>query len=283
MSLSSLYLDAFYTCARTGHFTKAAADLSITQSALSQRIAKLEAELGTSLFTRQSSGIKLTPAGEELLRYCKTRDELERCSIDKIRGTNSNQLSGVIRIGGFSSVMRSVILPSLSPLIKMNPQLKLQLISKEMIELPALLRRSEIDYMVHYEELIRDDVETLLLGREKNVLVEKKGYNGPSIFLDHDENDQTTAKYLKLIKSKKNYQRRYLDEVYGLIDGVKNDLGRALVPEHLIKKEKELSIVDKKNHLIFPVILHYFKQPYYSELHHQILECLIKGCKTYLS
>lgn len=282
MSLSSLDLDAFFACAQTGHFTKAAADLFITQSALSQRIAKLESELGTSLFVRQTSGIKLTPAGEELLRYCKAREVLEQSSLNKIKGTNKNQLSGVIRIGGFSSVMRSVILPSLAPLLKKHPQLKFQLISKEMDELPVLLRRGEIDYMVHYNELIRDEIETITLGQEKNVLVEKVNYDGPNVFLDHDENDQTTARYLKLIKSKASYERRYLDDAYGLIDGVKNGIGRALVPEHLIKGQKGLHIADIKNYLYFPVILHYFKQPYYSDLHKQVVTHLVDGCPKYL-
>jgi DNA-binding transcriptional LysR family regulator len=282
MSLSSLYLDAFFACAQSGHFTKAASDLFITQSALSQRIAKLEAELGTSLFVRQTTGIKLTPAGEELLRYCKTREALEQSSLSKIKGTDKDQLSGVIRIGGFSSIMRSVILPSLAPLLKKYPQLKFQMISKEMNELPVLLRRGEIDYMIHYHELIRDEIETVSLGNEKNVLVEKANYDGPNVFLDHDENDQTTAKYLKLIKSKESYDRRYLDDVYGLIDGVKNGIGRALLPEHLIKGEKGLHIADKKHPLYFPVILHYFRQPYYPELHKQVVSHLADGCQKYL-
>lgn len=282
MSLSSLYLDAFFACAQSGHFTKAASDLFITQSALSQRISKLEAELGTSLFVRLSSGIKLTPAGEELLRYCKARETLEQNCLNKIKGTNKSQLSGVIRIGGFSSVMRSVILPSLAPLLKTHSQLKFQLISKEMEELPALLRRGEIDYMIHYTEHVRDEIETVHLGIEKNVLVEKVNYDGPNVFLDHDENDSTTAKYLKLIKAKEFYDRRYLDDVYGLIDGVKNSLGRALVPEHLIKGEKGLHIADRKNPLFFPVILHFFKQPYYSELHEQVVASLTTGCRKYL-
>ncbi|MCB0394574.1 MAG: LysR family transcriptional regulator, partial [Bdellovibrionales bacterium] len=148
MSLSSLYLDAFYACAQCGHFTKAASELHITQSALSQRISKLESELGTSLFVRLSTGIRLTPAGESLLQYCRAKERLEQESLDQIKGTNPNELTGVIRIGGFSSVMRSIILPSLAPLLRKNPGLKFQMISKEMNELPNLLRRGEIDYMI---------------------------------------------------------------------------------------------------------------------------------------
>ncbi len=277
MSLSSLYLDAFYACAKAGHFTQAANLIHITQSALSQRIAKLEDELGTTLFVRLSSGIKLTPAGEELLRYCKSREALERDCLGKIRGNHNKQLQGVIRIGGFSSIMRSAVLPALTPLLKKNPHLKLQMLSKEMDELPTLLRRGEIDYMIHYNEWVKDDIETRLLGNERNICVERSGYRGPEVFLDHDENDQTTAKYLKMIKSKKSYERRYLDDVYGLIDGVKNGIGRAIVPEHLIQSERKIRIVDDKNVLHFPVIMHFYKQPYYTELHTHIIQHLELG------
>ena len=133
--------------------------------------------------------------------------------------------------------------------------------------------------MIHYNELSRDEIETIHLGNEQNILVEKVNYDGPNVFLDHDENDQTTAKYLKLIKSKESYERRYLDDVYGLIDGVKNGIGRAILPVHLIKSEKALQILDPKHALNFPVILHFYKQPYYSELHSQLVSHLKKGCE----
>ncbi|MCO4756243.1 MAG: LysR family transcriptional regulator, partial [Bacteriovoracaceae bacterium] len=46
MSLSSLYLDAFYAVVQNGSFTNASKALAITQSALSQRVLNLENELG---------------------------------------------------------------------------------------------------------------------------------------------------------------------------------------------------------------------------------------------
>ncbi|MEM7647247.1 MAG: hypothetical protein AAF203_10075, partial [Pseudomonadota bacterium] len=131
-----------------------------------------------------------------------------------------------------------------------------------------------IDYMIHYDPWYKDEIETVLIGHEENVLVEKAGYQGPNIFLDHDERDQATARYLKMIKSKKPYQRRYLDDVYGLIDGVKLGLGRAIIPTHLIKKEKQIKIINKQTLLKFPVILHYYRQPFYTDLHTQIVETL---------
>jgi len=60
-------LEYFAAVARHGSFTRAANALWITQSALSQQVRRLEAELGVALLRRTPRGAELTPAGEELL------------------------------------------------------------------------------------------------------------------------------------------------------------------------------------------------------------------------
>ena len=61
------HLHIFREAALTGNFTKAAANLYLTQSAVSHAIAELEREAGTLLFERQSKAIRLTRSGEYLL------------------------------------------------------------------------------------------------------------------------------------------------------------------------------------------------------------------------
>ena len=60
-------LEYFVAVARHGQFTRAAEELWITQSALSQQVRRLEAELGVALLRRTPRGAELTPAGEALL------------------------------------------------------------------------------------------------------------------------------------------------------------------------------------------------------------------------
>src|SRR3954471_11603707 len=62
-------LEYFAAVARHRHFRKAAEDLYVTQSAVSQQVRRLEAELGVTLLRRTASRppVELTPAGEELL------------------------------------------------------------------------------------------------------------------------------------------------------------------------------------------------------------------------
>ncbi len=64
-------LNVFATIADTGSFTAAADQLYLTQSAVSQHIRDLEAQLGTELFVRGRSGATLTDAGETLLDYAR--------------------------------------------------------------------------------------------------------------------------------------------------------------------------------------------------------------------
>jgi LysR family transcriptional regulator, glycine cleavage system transcriptional activator len=84
-SLSALL--AFESAGRHLSFTKAAEDLSITQSGVSRQIGNLEAFLGTRLFERIGSRIVLTDAGSTYLQeVSKSLDHIEQASIDTVRG-----------------------------------------------------------------------------------------------------------------------------------------------------------------------------------------------------
>src|SRR4051812_35257646 len=65
-------LRVFHEVARTGTFTAAAEALSYTPSAVSQQMAKLEAELATALVVRTSRGVTLTDAGVALLQRTRS-------------------------------------------------------------------------------------------------------------------------------------------------------------------------------------------------------------------
>ena len=285
MSISSLQLDAFYEVAKAGSFSKAAIRLHITQSALSQRILKLEDEISTSLIVRDSSGLRLTQAGQKLLRYCQTKDSLEKEMLYSITNKSSHSLAGEVRIGSFSTVTRSVILNSLKKLIRVNQNVHLEVFSREIRELPALLRSGEVDYVVLDQVLRMEALEHHLLGYEENVLIEPlaKGWRD-GVFLDHDWEDMTTLSFLKLNrKTEKNIKRLFLDDIYGIIDGVSLGWGRAVVPKHLLRGIKGVRVVQGYKPLLIPLYLCYYEQPYYSQLHEVVTKNLIDYSESYLS
>ncbi len=284
MGLSTTQLEAFLAVSQTLNFTLAAEKLHVTQSALSQRIINLESELGTTLLIRDRSGIRLTEVGSSLVRYCQVKNSFEDEFISSIRSQDKTELSGTIRIGGFSSVTNSVILPALSSLLKQHSNLKLQLVSKELSDLFSLLKRGEIDYLVSDDQINREEFERILLGVEKNVLVTSKSAADTERFLDHDENDQTTLQYLKKFKlPTKNLTRIYLDDFYGILEGLKLGLGKAVVPEHLIPKKEGLIVLNPSSVLEVPVYFYFYSQPFYSKLHSVVVEALKLGFKKTLN
>jgi DNA-binding transcriptional LysR family regulator len=267
MKINSAHLEAFYSIAKTLNFTRAAEALHVTQSALSQRIAKLEEDLETTLFIRDKKSIRLTIAGEQVLRHCQVMDGVESELLSKLKNSGSD-LVGTIRIGGFSSVTRSLLIPSLKKIMQDNPKLSIQLMTKEIRELHQLLKSAEVDYILTSEASNSPDIESIFLGYEANVLVKSKKLKATDVFLDHDENDPVTKWYCSQTKANfKISQMRYLDDVYGLIDGVKNEYGIAVLPLHLIKDEKDLDIIDKNRILKVPIYLQFFSQPYYRKTH----------------
>ena len=62
----------FLEIVKTGSFVRAAANLNITQTAVSARVRVLEQQLDRQLFIRNKAGARLTPAGDQFLRYATT-------------------------------------------------------------------------------------------------------------------------------------------------------------------------------------------------------------------
>jgi len=66
----------FLEIVKTGSFVRAASNLNITQTAVSARVRVLEEQLDRQLFVRNKAGAKLTPAGDQFLRYATTLVQL---------------------------------------------------------------------------------------------------------------------------------------------------------------------------------------------------------------
>ena len=64
-------LEAFLTLSRTLNVTHAAEELRVTPSAVSLRLKRLERELDTTLFYRESRGLSLSPAGHAFARHAR--------------------------------------------------------------------------------------------------------------------------------------------------------------------------------------------------------------------
>src|SRR5689334_19611333 len=116
---------SFVTVAREGSFTRAAAVLGVTQSALSQAIRGLEDRLQIRLLTRTTRSVSPTPAGERLLQAIGHRfDEIE-AELDALTDLRDKP-AGTVRITCGDYVLESVLLPKLTPLLREYPDIKLE-------------------------------------------------------------------------------------------------------------------------------------------------------------
>ncbi|WP_417792461.1 LysR family transcriptional regulator [Stutzerimonas xanthomarina] len=116
---------SFVTVAREGSFTRAAAQLGVSQSALSQAISGLEKRLEIRLLTRTTRSVSPTPAGERLLRAIGHRfDEIE-AELDVLTDLREKP-AGTVRITCGDHVLRTLLLPKLTPLLKAFPDINVE-------------------------------------------------------------------------------------------------------------------------------------------------------------
>jgi DNA-binding transcriptional LysR family regulator len=121
-------LSAFVMVAREGSFTKAAAKLGISQSALSYTIKELEARLKLRLLTRTTRSVSPTAAGERLLRNVGPRleeIEVELAALNELR----EKPSGTIRITATEYATTAILLPKLAKLLRSYPDIKVEIIN----------------------------------------------------------------------------------------------------------------------------------------------------------
>jgi len=120
-------LAAFLAVARERSFTKAAAKLGLSQSALSHTMRALEERLGVRLLTRTTRSVAPTEAGERLLRAVGPRvDEIEAelAAVAELRA----KPAGTIRITATEFAIDTILLPKLAPLLRDYPDIKVEMI-----------------------------------------------------------------------------------------------------------------------------------------------------------
>jgi DNA-binding transcriptional LysR family regulator len=120
-------LIAFLAVARERSFTRAAARLGVSQSALSQTIRGLEERLGLRLLTRTTRSVAPTEAGERLLRAVGPRfDEIEAelAGLSELR----EKPAGTIRVTAGEHAAETILWPALSTLLPRYPDVKVELI-----------------------------------------------------------------------------------------------------------------------------------------------------------
>ena len=120
-------LRALLTAVQCGSFGKATAQLGYTQSAMTHMVNKLEAELGCTLLTRSSHGVRLSEEGEHLLPYIQ--DYLRAsATLRRAAAAQGETHNRVLRIGCFASIARARLPALLQKFRKLHPEIKIDVL-----------------------------------------------------------------------------------------------------------------------------------------------------------
>lgn len=133
--------------ARYGGILAAAEHLGVSPSAVSQQVARLERETGQALIRRTVRGTHLTPAGTTL---AEAGEEVERTlNLAAVRlDAAGASLSGTVRVGGFESFLRTVLVPALPRWRLQHPDLEVLVVEAERDVLMRRLRTGHLDVAI---------------------------------------------------------------------------------------------------------------------------------------
>ena len=240
---------AFIAVARARSFTRAAAQLRVTQPALSYTIRALEERLGVRLLMRSTRGVSPTEAGQRLLdRLAPEFDEIE-AEIQSL-GELRDEPMGTIRITAIDYAIRSTLWPKLAKFLPKYPKIKVELVNEyESVDIAA----RGYDAGVRFGQELAQDMISVRIGPDvRNVVVGSKSYfadrpapKTPRDLTEHVCINLRTSTYgglyeWEFTKGKRAVNARVdgtvtFNNAYDIFEAAKAGFGLAYLPEDMVR------------------------------------------------
>jgi DNA-binding transcriptional LysR family regulator len=178
MKRDDLYdLAAFAVVAEQGSFTRAAAELGMSQSGLSHAIRALEQRLGVRLLSRTTRSVSTTEAGETLLRSVRPALEEIASGVDAV-GVSGGQPSGAVRITATKHAATSVLMPVLPGFFRTHPGIQVDVIVDDNL---TDIVADRVDAGIRFGDIVEKDMIAIRIGPDIRMAV----VGAPSYFADH--------------------------------------------------------------------------------------------------
>lgn len=171
-------LAAFIAVAEAGSFTRAAAKLGLSQSAVSYSVRMLEQKLGVRLISRTTRSLSLTDAGQRMLsnlRPAFDHIESEIAAVTALR----DRPAGTIRITTFRYAATSVLWPVVTRFLSEYPDIEMEIaIDEALIDIVA----DRFDAGIRVGEQVQKDMVAVRIGPDLRMAV----VGSPSYFANHE-------------------------------------------------------------------------------------------------
>lgn len=250
MNIEISQLQTIISVADSGSFSKAAQDLSVTQSAISQSVKNVETKLGLSLFKRSGKTVLLTNEGKKLYEFGKSYiGELSRLN-DEIQFSR-DQMVGKLVIGTLTGVGKSWLSRKVIEFAEKYPEVEVKLSLDYQEDLVRSYENNEIDCMVVPDINLMQSGEKVFIGEEVVTLVvpdrpefevtENSSFEDiikyPIILFE--ENDTLFTKWCYSVFKKRvgKLNKRLVINSHGnMLEAVSKGLGIAVLPTHVIAR-----------------------------------------------
>jgi DNA-binding transcriptional LysR family regulator len=245
-----LQLEHFLAVVEERTFTRAAERVSRTQPAVSQNVKKLEDELGTPLFARDTHGVSLTEAGKVLVEHAH---RIVRARDDAMRelAALKNLTTGTLTIAAHESAAVYLLSHPLRQYLHCFPQIKVGIYRSPLTDIPRQVMDREVHIGFVKDEPVYGDLQWVDVHTDEMVLVAAPGHPfsrradvhirdlGQERFVLHHLCSTTEQKVLRLFEEH-NTPCRIAAELWSfehIKSFVQAGVGLAIVPQITIQQE----------------------------------------------
>ena len=260
----------FISVAENLNITKAAAELNISQPAVTRHIKELEQRYKTNLFERKGNKIYLTKAGEKVYNGFKAIAQQYR-DLDFEIGQMQDSISGEFKIGASSTISQYIIPKVIASFHKRYPKIQIYLMNGNSFEVEKLLLDNQVDVAmvenyssqtgIRYIDFLND--ELIVVTGQNSVYAKRNTITKDDLLkipLVLREQGSGTLEVIKQVFSQQKINFENLNTLIhmGSTESIKNFLqefdGLAIVSEKAVQNELYLKTLVKLNVSGFSIV-----------------------------
>ena len=254
----------FYDVCKYGSFSKTAEFTYTTQSAISKSIKKLEEDLETQLFYRNSNGIELTNEGRELFKYVE-ESYANLLTAERVILETQNLERGTLNIGLPSHIASFFFFDKIIDFHKKYPNIEIKLISGSTHQLLELIDKHEIDLIIDTAPINTSNMDLTVIDLfevKYAFICNKEQYDK----YKHIKSIKDLEEIPLIIPPKGTSNRKKLDQLFirynvtpkkiinihtseVILNAVNHDLGIGYLISDIVKKDKNYKYINIKEEL----------------------------------